>query len=98
MTTLSRNNRTLAPRLTRPSVTMQPATLPTLLMLKTSRIWALPRKRSRRIGANVEADDHRVRRPREGDIGFVDAAHRSVKDPDSNLLSTELGQAAGDGL
>jgi hypothetical protein len=35
-TTLSRIRRTLAPRSTVPSVTRQPATLPTLVMLKTS--------------------------------------------------------------
>ena len=37
-TTLSRIRRTLAPRSTVPSVTRQPATLPTLEILKTSRI------------------------------------------------------------
>jgi hypothetical protein len=41
---------TPAPRSTLPSVTRQPATLPTLVMLKTSRISALPRKVSRRSG------------------------------------------------
>ncbi len=38
MTTLSRMRRTLAPRCTEPSVTRQPATLPTFVMLKISRI------------------------------------------------------------
>src|SRR3982074_2040469 len=36
ITTLSRSRRTLAPRLTMPSVTMQPATLPTLVMRETA--------------------------------------------------------------
>src|ERR1700732_5101052 len=49
-TTLSRMSRTWAPRSTLPSVTRQPATLPTLEMVNTSRISALPRNVSRRVG------------------------------------------------
>src|SRR5260370_10308859 len=51
-TTLSRIRRTLAPRSTVPSVTRQPATLPTLEILNTSRIRALPSMVSRSVGAN----------------------------------------------
>ena len=39
ITTLSRSKRTLAPRLTVPSVTMQPATLPVFVMLKPTVIY-----------------------------------------------------------
>jgi len=39
--------------LTTPSVTRQPATLPDFDTLKTCRICALPRKRSRTVGASM---------------------------------------------
>src|SRR3984957_17439578 len=55
MTTLSRMRRTLAPRSTMPSVTRQPATLPTFETLNTSRMIALPSMVSRRVGANLAA-------------------------------------------
>src|SRR5262249_3855224 len=51
-TTLSRMRRTLAPRSTTPSVTRQPATLPTLETLKISRMVALPSIVSRTLGAS----------------------------------------------
>src|SRR5450755_346245 len=41
-TTLSRSTRISLSRLIKPSITMQPATLPTLLMRNTSRTWARP--------------------------------------------------------
>src|SRR6185437_11747019 len=84
MTTLSRSRRTLAPRRTTPSVTMQPATFPTLLMVKTSRIAALPRKRSRRLG-----EDH---------VALVDAADRGMQHADRHLLGGDLFERAGDRL
>ena len=49
----SRMIRTLAPLRTTPSVTRQPATLPTLEMSKACSTSALPRKVSRWIGASM---------------------------------------------
>src|SRR5712675_1689460 len=97
-TTLSRIRRTLAPRSTDPSVTRQPATLPTLEMLNTSRIRALPSMVSRSVGgscgflvgANVEADDGGVEAFRQRHVGFANAADPGVQDARRHLVGAEL--------
>src|ERR1043166_4195703 len=95
-TTLSRMRRTLAPRCTTPSVTRQPATLPTFEMLKISRISALPRKVSRRggaglgVGADMEAEYDGAGGRGQLDVGFRDAADGIMDHPPDDLVGGEL--------
>src|SRR5215510_12247898 len=84
ITTLSRSSRTLAPRSTLPSVTRQPAMLPTFDTLKISRICALPSSVSRIDGAS---------RP---DIRLGDAADAGMQHARRHLVGAELVECSGD--
>ena len=44
------------------------------------------------VGARVEADDHRLRRERQVDVGLGDAADAGVDDVDLDLAGRQLGQ------
>ncbi len=76
--------RTLAPRSTVPSVTRQPATLPTFVMLKISRISALPSMVSRSSG---------VSRPDIAALHVVDEVVDDVVVADLDAVA--LGDVAG---
>src|SRR6266542_1084892 len=103
-TTLSRIRRTLAPRSTTPSVTRQPATLPTLETLKISRMVALPSMVSRAVGAlarllvgaHVEAEDRHARRLRQRHVGFGDAADTGMDHARADFVGGELLDRADD--
>ena len=119
-----------------PSVTMQPAILPTLGTLKISRISAWPRIDSLRfrlehareqalhlvqelvndrvvadldpvaprhlarlgVGPDVEAQDRRLRRRSQGDVGLGDGADAAEQDADLDLVGADPLEAGGECL
>src|ERR1039457_1687026 len=98
ITTLSRIKRTFAPRSTLPSVTRQPAILPTFETAKISRISALPSMVSRKVGgsarvlvrANVKAYYRGTSGGGECYVGFGNAADAGEQDAGSDFVGPEF--------